>query len=337
MKLISIVNSSLNHAGSKAPADIINILKDEYKENVSLETLDLALNNSKSKLVSKTENFLLKIKFLSKLFFDKQLKVIQYPIKPIQLLRFFPGNKTIVLIHDLVGLRYLNSKDEKKEIKYLSKFKYIIAHNEHMKKYLIDKGISSDKIYVLELFDYLVDNNVNVTNRNSELILDYVGNLVELKCPFIYELGNSHNFLMNLYGNGLEKEIHNTKYMGSFKPDELPNKLQGNYGLVWDGKCDESDEESMYKNYTKYNNPHKLSCYMAAGLPVIVWRKSAVADFVKKYNVGYIINSLDEIDSINTNDYNEKKKNVQAIRNNVINGYYTRRVFKSILENNKNK
>ena len=54
---------------------------------------------------------------------------------------------------------------------------------------------------------------------------------------------------------------------------------EGNLGLIWDGASDSSDEDIGMKNYTRYNNPHKLSCYMAAGLPVIVWEKSAISKF----------------------------------------------------------
>ena len=120
-------------------------------------------------------------------------------------------------------------------------------------------------------------------------------------------------------------------YKGSYEPEVLPSKLYGKLGLVWDGRCDESDEEITYKRYTKYNNPHKLSCYMAAGLPVIVWRKAAVAKFVEENNIGYLISNIYEINNIDYDTYDEKVKNVNIIKNRVKEGYYTKKVIDKII------
>ena len=100
---------------------------------------------------------------------------------------------------------------------------------------------------------------------------------------------------------------------------------------MWDGNVDESDEHLTYKNYTKYNNPHKLSCYLAAGIPVIVWKKSAVANFVLKNNIGYVISSLYDINELDFSDYELKKKNIEKISKNLKNGYYTKKVIKQML------
>ena len=81
----------------------------------------------------------------------------------------------------------------------------------------------------------------------------------------------------------------------------------------------------------KYNNPHKLSLYIAAGLPVVVWEKAAIADFVKKYNIGIIVKSLldldKEINSLSEEQYEEFKQNILVLQKNVTNGYYTRRAL----------
>ena len=102
--------------------------------------------------------------------------------------------------------------------------------------------------------------------------------------------------------------------------------------MVWDGNYDESDQNEGFKNYTKYNNPHKLSCYIAAGLPVIVWRKSAAAQFVNKYNIGYTISNLYDINNLDFSDYEEKLKNVSVIQKKVCNGKFTKDAINKVLE-----
>lgn len=70
--------------------------------------------------------------------------------------------------------------------------------------------------------------------------------------------------------------------------------IHGGWGLVWDGDsittCD-----GVLGDYLRYNLPHKLSLYIAAGLPVIVWSQSAVADWVKENHLGLVVDSLEEL------------------------------------------
>ena len=101
--------------------------------------------------------------------------------------------------------------------------------------------------------------------------------------------------------------------------------------MVWDGNYDESDEDKGYKKYTRYNSPHKVSCYLVAGLPVIVWRKSAVASFVQKNNIGYVISNLDDINNIVLDDYKTKKANAMILGAKLKNGYYTQKSLEKAL------
>ena len=77
----------------------------------------------------------------------------------------------------------------------------------------------------------------------------------------------------------------------------LPEKLEGSFGLVWDGASLDACE-GRQGEYLRYNNPHKLSLYMAAGLPVILWRQSALADFVEQSGVGLLTDSLQDLDGL---------------------------------------
>lgn len=139
-------------------------------------------------------------------------------------------------------------------------------------------------------------------------------------------------FQINLYGNGNEK-INNKKifYKGTFQSDN-PLTISGKLGLVWDGNYDDSDANELFKNYTRYNNPHKLSCYLAVGLPVIVWSKSAISEIVEKYNIGYQIGNLYDINNIDLSDYDEKKKNVEKLSTKLRDGFFTKEVMRKIIE-----
>ena len=75
----------------------------------------------------------------------------------------------------------------------------------------------------------------------------------------------------------------------------MPNIIDEDFGLIWDGDSIDG-VTGLMGEYMRYNDPHKLSLYMVAHIPVIVWKKSAIAAFVENNNVGFAVNSLAEID-----------------------------------------
>ena len=253
-------------------------------------------------------------------------------------LKSIEREKTIVLIHDLDSIRGEDEILKKQELDRLSKVKYIIVHNEKMKKYLEDQGIKAN-LYSLELFDYLCDKKENFERKQeienlNDLKLAYAGNLIKIKSPYIYQLNcNEMKFTINLYGVGIENNINDKLvYKGKFPPNILPDEIQADLGLIWDGNFDESDENVRYKNYTKFNNPHKLSCYVASGIPVVVWRKAAIADFVAKYNIGYTISNIYDINNLDLSDYNEKAKNIKDLQKKAREGYFTTKAIDAVLK-----
>ena len=321
MKVLTYIKSNNLNAGPKAERDIINIINNNY-DNVKFETIFFC---------NKYLLFLKKIFLIIKNLFYKDWIIMQYPITQSLLIRLLPSKKTIIFIHDLNSIRFKDNKKNLKEINNLKHFKNIVCHNNKMKSFLIDNGINQNNIYVNELFDYLCNNQIEESNSFNGNIV-YAGNMT--KSPFINQLDESKlKYDICLYGQGLNEDINcKIKYKGKFQPEDLPSEWSGSVGLVWDGNFDESDKDEGFKNYTKYNNPHKLSCYIAAGLPVIVWKEAAVADFVSKNNIGYVISHIYDINNIDFSDYLEKKKNVEIISKKVKEGYYTKKVIDEIIK-----
>lgn len=338
-----IESESKYNAGSKALQDIEYILK-------FIDFKPLFINSiyckSKAKIFRPIRFFKHFINYyIWKISFNKlknnDVVLIQYPLhnKVINLdkliKKYSKKVNIVLLLHDMQSIRGLkiskyNINMEKKIIKSCN---YIISHNEIMSEKIKEIGVDKSKIVNLELFDYICKENKKKSNNNPEKIIAYVGNLIQSKAPFISQIEDDKiNFILKLFGKGIDSNISNkVLYCGAYMPDELPEKLQADLGLVWDGNIDESDKNTSYKNYTKYNNPHKLSCYIAAGLPVIVWRKSAAAQFVNKYNIGYTISNLYDINNLDFSDYEEKLKNVSAIQKKVCNGKFTKDAINKIL------
>ena len=209
--------------------------------------------------------------------------VVQAPFTTKRIIPTRRKYEKIVIIHDIEGLRSGSNRILLKETQFYNSFEKIIVHNERMKEYLTDHGIDNNKMIAIEFFDYLCNSNnikeVNNIKVGQNINVVYMGNLSYKKAPFLRQLESERmKFKINAYGNdGDDIQNGNIYLKGSLLPDDAPSNIIGDFGLVWDGNIDESDEYVGAKNYTKYNNPHKLSCYLAAGLPVIVWEKAAIA------------------------------------------------------------
>ena len=330
IKIISSYNPNLLNAAPKAKMDIEKILKTNY----NIDSIMIPSMTDKNSLYSKTIRRIRKVVLSIRLSLSNNLIIIQAPFTGKVNYTKRIKNK-ITLIHDLEGLRNDDEKRSSIELIEMKNSKFVISHNKKMTQFLKEKGIEEEKIVDLELFDYLANGNINEKykfNKNN-LTLIYPGNLVKEKSPFIYQLDPKRmNFKINLYGIGINNDISEKLiYKGSFKPDDI-NNLEGDIGLIWDGNYDESDENKWYKNYTKYNNPHKLSCCLAMGIPVIVWEKAAIADLVKKYNVGYTIHNIYDINNLVFDDYDVKRANAIELGKKVRNGFFTQRVMNEILD-----
>ena len=216
--------------------------------------------------------------------------------------------------------------DVSEEIKNFNSFNYIIAHNQSMIKWLKDNGVTSP-IISLEIFDYLYCGpSVNLNKR--EVV--FAGNLQ--KSTFL-KMMNPSNYSLNLFGNEFVSESKNVHYFGSFHPDKLIENLKGGFGLVWDGDSLDECTGSTGK-YLQFNNPHKTSLYVAAGLPIIIWKKAALAEFIDKYNIGICINSLHDLDDIllkvTDEEYNVMVNNMQVVREDLINGKFLENALNKI-------
>lgn len=246
----------------------------------------------------------------------------------------------ISMIHDISSLRGLGKPGRSKQERSFFSADYLIVHNAAMKQYLIDKGCDEKRIFSLELFDYLMDSNVKSHAGLADNAVIIAGNLSKWKSSYIYQMVTLDlGCTFRLYGPYFSGQTgKNVDYRGSFSPDDLPNELQGSFGLVWDGDSVDTCSGST-GHYLRYNNPHKVSLYLATGIPVIVWKEAAVASFVEKYHVGCCISSLREIpdvfNTINKNEYQEMLRNVSELSEKLRRGYFTNKVFDKIILDEK--
>lgn len=340
------------HAGNKAREDITAILKEMGFEQLpvfSHEVHDARANaihklQTHRKIANAWDKSLLKAS-------SGDVVVVQFPLVN-HTLEFGKlvaahekrGVRIILVIHDLEAVRAVidsglsratKFRIMREEVQPLRCCSVVIAHNGAMADVLAREfNVNRTRIVELGLFDYLAAGKADNSRFSVHKPIAICGSLKRGKAGYIYRLPTKPYF--NLYGIGYETDSaqENVNYYGSFLPEELLDRLEGSFGLVWDGP-DASTCTGPYGNYLRVNNPHKASLYLSAGMPIVIWGKSALAGFVKSNGVGLVIDNLDDLDcllnSLNEGAYSAMSNAALLVSAKVRSGMYSRQAFNSAL------
>lgn len=246
--------------------------------------------------------------------------------------------RLVALFHDICEIQHADAADRplsKNTQSVIALADRIIVHNEKMIAWLETKGVSREKMVSLGLFDYLCDVSMADKKRERTAPVIIAGRLGVFKSAYLAFLGELKDIHFNLYGicgNDAFLKNLNVTYKGKFSPDELPARLEGGWGLVWDGDSIETCGNGP-GHYLKYNNPHKASLYLCAGIPLIVWSGSALADFVRTKGVGLTIDSLRDlrkiIDGVSEAQYQSMCANACAQAKLLRAGCYSRKAVEN--------
>ena len=182
------------------------------------------------------------------------------------------------------------------EVALLSVFDCVISLNASMTALLRESGLKTP-IVDLGIWDYLIEENLAASLERGMGEVAFAGNLA--KAPFISQLAQVAGVKFLLYGEGaadLDAALKPAcvEWRGAFSTDEVPAKIAGGWGLVWDGDSVDTCG-GVYGEYLKYNTPHKTSLYIVAERPVIVWREAAVAGYILQKGLGIAVESLREL------------------------------------------
>ncbi len=336
---------SLFNAAGKAKTDCEFVLNEMGFKNLGFK--QSSIPNS---AVGTIKNFFGITMALLRLPFKSTL-CTQYPLNKFRGYVLFMAKlkrcKIITIVHDV---RFLKGRtgNAAKELKKIITSDAIIVHNQAMKTWFLEQNVQIP-IVVLGIFDYILNDGLpkqNDNNRGStpyEVV--YAGGFGEGKNSYIFDLDTieKNDFRMKLYGVGFDyeklkvpKQDSILTYLGAFPSDQIAYKIEGSFGLVWDGTS--IDECSgQYGQYLKFNNPHKTSLYILCGLPIIVWDQAAISNFVIENNIGIAIASLkdlsDTLENLSVEDYLTMKKNVNQVRTKIISGGYLNNAVNQALQN----
>lgn len=248
--------------------------------------------------------------------------VLQYPVKKyftfLCRMARLRGGRTVALIHDLGSMRR-HAITERKELSRLSRADIVVAANDSMRRWLEARGLAGERLEVLGLHDYLQPGEAASQSPRTLTDVTYAGSLNQRKNSFLLQLPELPAPLrVYLYGKAeslpeMKPGRAAIEPEGFVTPGEFIGTARGAWGLVWDGASLDGCSDD-WGGYLAVNTPHKCSFYLRAGLPLIVWSGSAVAEIVRREGLGICVDSLRELPEILTRmtpeEYEEIRRNV---------------------------
>ena len=232
------------------------------------------------------------------------------------------GARVVLLIHDSELLR---DNSFLKEIDLFNHADMLITHGEKMEQKLKSFGVTTAMV-AKELFDYRISLEQVLTETSLEKRIVFAGNIQ--KSVFLKDW--TYQTKIQVFGAKSDFELGGTvEYKGVYSQNDLLKAMPKNcFGIAWDNDLFQGGN---YREYTRYNAPHKISLYLALGLPVIVWRDAAISEMIVKYKLGYVIDSLAEIDSlmesITLDERIQLKKRVNKFSYLLREGIFTKRAL----------
>ena len=136
-------------------------------------------------------------------------------------------------------------------------------------------------------------------------------------------------YKLNIYGNrnglpGLE-DSDSIQVHDFMKSEDFIANVDGDFGFVWDGDSLDTCSGS-FGEYLRWNSPHKVSFYLRAGLPIIVWKEAAVAPIIKSEGIGICISNIAELNdilqSITVEEMQKMRENVSRVSKDLSNGAF---------------
>ncbi|WKF84754.1 hypothetical protein [Lacticaseibacillus pantheris] len=268
---------------------------------------------------------------------------VDYPAAP-QILRYLSrkGIKTVAFIHDINPLRFTKRsvKDNilrpstrmSYAVKCLNLFTHIIYPNASMQAAMESHGVNVPA-NTLKFYDYLVENGAgqqesgNLSSQENYKQIFFAGNLDKSTFLEQYRSGNSEvKFVVFGQKPATYSLPASIDYRGAKSPDELPSFLKNGLGLVWDGTSP-NQISGGWGEYLRYNNPYKASSYLAAGIPLVVWKDSALAEIVSENQIGILVDSLGDaemqVSNMTLDEFNVMEQNVTDFRDKLLAGKFT--------------
>lgn len=234
------------------------------------------------------------------------------------------NTKIITFIHDVPPIMFPSNYYLMPEyIEMYNQSDLVIVPSEQMKERLIQEGLTVQKIIIQGLWDHVHDYPLKQPVFQKKL--SFAGSVERFE-----HLSNwAYSIPLHIFSESNQENRNPIVFFKGWKTDpELLFALsEGGFGLVWGTSENPADEADYYR----INISHKVSTYLAAGIPVVVPSYLSNAAFIKEKGLGYVVDSLEEachlVESSSKESYQQMVENVKKISFALREGYFTKKVL----------
>lgn len=234
------------------------------------------------------------------------------------------NTKIITFIHDVPPIMFPSNYYLMPEyIEMYNQSDLVIVPSEQMKERLIQEGLTVQKIIIQGMWDHVHDYPLKQPVFQKKL--SFAGSVERFE-----HLSNwAYSIPLHIFSES-NQENHNpiVTFRGWKTDPELLFALsEGGFGLVWGTSENPANEADYYR----MNISHKVSTYLAAGIPVVVPSYLSNAAFVKEKGLGFVVDSLEEashlVGSSSKESYQQMVENVKKVSFALREGYFTKKVL----------
>ena len=232
--------------------------------------------------------------------------------------------KLVIFIHDVIPLMFRdNAYLMPTYMEMFNQADVIIAPSQQMVNRLCEAGLTVEKILIQEIWDHPHNLSLNQPVFKKEIF--FAGSLTrfpELQ-NWVYETP------LRVFANEPKSNPEANLVIEGWKRNEelLMELSKGGFGLVWNTQYNDGENVDYYE----MNISHKLSTYLAAGIPVIVPNTLSNSHLIEERGLGFAVNSLEEANQLVQNmapeSYQEISSRAQGFAFLLKEGYITKKLL----------
>lgn len=225
-----------------------------------------------------------------------------------------------IFIHDVTSMMTGGTESDYREtIENYNMADLIIVPTEDMLNFLRKREMTVKKTLIQPMWDLPFGEELRTPEFSRRIL--FSGSPEK----FGFVSGWDYDLPLWVFADGkFERNGRNVRFEGwKNTTDLLIEYTRGGFGLVWSG--------GQQPDYYKSSQPHKLSGYLAAGIPVIIQRGLPHAQTVEDYELGYVVDSLDEaaskVTAVTEAEYRRLAENTGNISNLIKGGFFTKKLL----------
>ena len=239
-------------------------------------------------------------------------------------IKAYPGAKAIIFLQDIEPLQLDPERTTLPVIlETLNIADGMILPSPKMFEVLKEAGlrIPESKIAYQQVWDYPTENVIREHSFLKELL--FPGE--PRRFPFLNSYEGKTPIRLYSSTDLQQRKGQNVVWQGLFTQRDLFFEMgKGGFGLVW-------SDEDYFGRYYCMNQPYKLGCFLAAGIPVVIRKGTSQEEWIKRNKLGLVVSSLEEADDIIQNmdetTYMEYCRGVEKVQSLSVRGLYTQRAL----------